>query len=123
MSHELLIYDDDPDVLTYITDVASRQEFDVHPVQKTNDFWQSFDGMAAGSIVLDMELDQTNGISILRELAERKCDAPILLISGYHSEILKSAARLGNRDGLDVRGVLQKPFRKDDLIEELSNLT
>ena len=122
MARELLVYDDDPDVLNYIADVARGQDYTVHPVGKTDEFWTSFDQVQGCAIVLDMELEQTNGIAILHELAERNCNAPILLISGYHSEILKSAARLGTKDGLDVRGALQKPFHKTDLVDQLSNL-
>lgn len=122
MASELLVFDDDPEIVDYISTVAREREFSVRPALKSDDFWQSFDQMTDGAIVLDLELGDATGISVLRELAERKCMAPILLISGYHSEILKSAARIGNKDGLDVRGSLQKPFRMGDLVDHLTGL-
>lgn len=122
MGNALIIYDDNPDVVTFIERVAEDQNFNVHSATTSDDFWQAVETAQNGAIILDLELDQTTGIAILKELAARKFNAPILLISGYHSDILRSAVRLGAKDGLDVRGWLQKPFELTDLVHELQSL-
>lgn len=122
MSSGLLVFDDNPDVVEFIGRVAGDSDFDVFSASTPDAFWTAYGDMGAGSIVLDLELVETNGIAILKELAERNCNAPILLISGYHEEILRSAARLGGKDGLDMRGTLRKPFDVDDLSHQLQNL-
>ncbi len=122
MASELLIYDDNPDIVDYIGRVAEANDFTVRGTSSDDDFWTAFEKLDGGAIVLDLELLTTNGISVLKDLAARRCAAPILLISGYHEDVLKSAERLGAKDGLDMRGFLHKPFGVEILSVQLENL-
>lgn len=122
MSSELLIYDDNPDIVSFISRVAEDSDFTVCGTSTDEEFWAAVDKMNGGAIILDLELLTGNGISVLKNLAERRCAAPILLISGYHEDVLMSAERLGTKDGLDMRGTLHKPFGVDVLTSQLENL-
>ena len=46
----------------------------------------------------------------------------ILIMSGYHPELLKSGFRLGDGYKLDVRGTLHKPFGSAELRAALRQL-
>ena len=122
MAQDLIVYDDDPAIVTFVERVAGEHEFNVHPATTSDDFWQIVDKIQDGALILDLELDQTTGIAILKDLAERRFAAPSLLISGYHNDILRGAERLATKDGLDVRGSMQKPFNIADLVERLEDL-
>lgn len=70
-------------------------------------------------ILLDLSLGDENGVEILRFLAGRHCAAPVFLMSGEDERLLNTVRQLGQSYGLDVRGILQKPFRIRDLIKAL----
>lgn len=118
----LLVYDDDPNTVEMIARIAESRDFRGIRASTQDEFWAAYEAAVPGSIVLDLVLDGTSGVSVLRELAARDCRVPILLISGYHPEILSSALRVGGQYGLDVRGVLQKPFQMADLVDHLNHL-
>lgn len=118
----LLVYDDDADVARHVAKIATGQDFGAIPVSTEEAFWDAYGAMENGAIALDLVLGKSSGISVLRNLAKAKCAAPILLMSGYHAEILTSARRLGRQFGLDIRGVVKKPFNTADLVEQLLSL-
>ena len=111
MISELLIYDDNVEIVEFLGQMAKDKNLKFFPAMKDEEFWKAFDQMTNGAIVLDLDLPESSGIAILEQLAARACTAPIVLISGYHEDILKSAERLGVKDGLDIRAALCKPFR------------
>jgi YesN/AraC family two-component response regulator len=63
-----------------------------------------------------------DGIGVLQILADRQSKAKLLIMSGYHPELLKSGSRLGFGYALDMRGTLHKPFGVADLREALKQL-
>ena len=71
------------------------------------------------TILLDLGLAEGNGIDVLRTLAERRCKAPIFLMSGEDKHLLNTVQRLGQSYGLNVAGILQKPFTIADLKAKL----
>ncbi len=71
------------------------------------------------TILLDLGLGQSNGIDVLRFLAARRCEAAIYLMSGQDERLLHTIQKLGQSYGLNVAGILQKPFRLADLTARL----
>ena len=69
-------------------------------------------------IILDLGMPETDGIEMLRFLADERVTARILIISGFDDKILDAANRLGSARGLNMAGVLRKPV----LIEELTHV-
>jgi hypothetical protein len=63
-----------------------------------------------------------DGIALLGILADQDCQAKILIMSGYHPELLKSGFRLGDGYKLDVKGTLHKPFGSAELRAALRQL-
>ncbi|MGO9434034.1 MAG: EAL domain-containing protein [Terracidiphilus sp.] len=66
-------------------------------------------------ILLDLMMPGMDGIEVLRLLAERRCKARILLMSGMDKRVLETAERLAHSLGLAVVGHLQKPFPLPEL--------
>jgi FixJ family two-component response regulator len=67
-------------------------------------------------------MPQVDGVEILRFLAEEKCRARVILISGFDRRVLESTMRLGEALGLNMVGPLEKPVRLQvvlDLLQEL----
>ena len=59
---------------------------------------------------------------LLGQLAERQCTAQLMVMSGYHPELLNSSQRLGSNYALDMRGTLRKPFGVAELTNALHEL-
>lgn len=66
-------------------------------------------------IALSLPLSSTDGIEAIRFLAERGCEAGLILTSDTDPRILSAASRLARARGLRVLGTLVHPFSKADL--------
>jgi EAL domain-containing protein (putative c-di-GMP-specific phosphodiesterase class I) len=66
-------------------------------------------------IALSLPLSSTDGIEAIRFLAERGCEAGLILTSDTDPRILSAAGRLARARGLRVLGTLVHPFSKADL--------
>ncbi len=114
----VIVIDDEPAVGTFIGRVARRAGFDVIVTADAGDFKQRVRSWRPGLIVLDLGMPETDGIELLRFLADERITARILIISGFDEKILDAAERLGSARGLNMAGVLRKPV----LIEELTEM-
>jgi EAL domain-containing protein (putative c-di-GMP-specific phosphodiesterase class I)/FixJ family two-component response regulator len=72
-------------------------------------------------IILDLVMPNVDGIEVLRQLGGIQCSAAIIITSGVGSRVLDAAQRSAAEHGLDVAGVLPKPFSAQDL-QDLLNL-
>jgi EAL domain-containing protein (putative c-di-GMP-specific phosphodiesterase class I)/CheY-like chemotaxis protein len=73
-------------------------------------------------ILLDLVMPDMDGVELLRLLAQQKCQAGIILISGTGKRIIESASQLAHALGLSIVGNLQKPFRIAELEKALGQL-
>lgn len=73
-------------------------------------------------IISDLSMPDMDGLILMRHLAQRKIDAPLVLVSGVTEEILNSAASLAGAHGLRLLGVLPKPSTAADLRSLLDKL-
>ncbi len=60
--------------------------------------------------MLDLMMPGTDGVELLRLLAEHAKGAKLCLISGSDARVLNSARRLGSAHGLNVIAALEKPL-------------
>jgi CheY-like chemotaxis protein len=64
----------------------------------------------------------TDGIELLRWLAETGCKARIAIISGFDRRVLEAAGRLGEASGLIISDKLSKPIRLVAMRQALQRL-
>ena len=67
--------------------------------------------LAADIIILDIKMPKMDGVEILRQLAVKKCQANIILISGFDSGVLHSTSMLANELGLNIVAQVNKPVQ------------
>jgi FixJ family two-component response regulator len=67
-------------------------------------------------------MPQVDGVELLRFLAEEKCTAPVIIISGFDRRVLESSMRLGQALGLNMVGPLEKPVRLQELLDLLERI-
>jgi DNA-binding response OmpR family regulator len=115
----LLIVDDDPRICDFTRQVAESAGFEVATASTHEDFLHAYEALNPTVILLDLVMPKVDGIGVLQILADRQCRAKVLIMSGYHPELLKSGSRLGHGFDLDMRGTLHKPFSIKELKEAL----
>jgi DNA-binding response OmpR family regulator len=110
----MLIVDDERDVSEFLGQIASGAGYEVVTANCARDFKAAFAARRADVILLDLTLPDTDGIELLKYMAERGTRARILIVSGYDENIRHMAYEIGAAKGLDMAGVLPKPVNVPD---------
>jgi len=111
----LTVVDDESEVLDLVGKVAEGLGFDVCKAASGKQMMQALADAPPDIIVLDMIMPDLDGIEILQELAAKKSNAGIILMTGYQEQYLTMANKLGSAKGLKILGALTKPFRLEQL--------
>lgn len=111
----LLVIDDEQSICDFVRQVAENQGFEVVIALTHEEFQSAYDSFHPSAILFDLKMPHVDGVALLAVLAEKGCTAQLMIMSGYHPELLKSSSRLGSGYALDVRGTLRKPFGMSEL--------
>ncbi len=123
---ELIVIDDEADFGTLVSDIAELSGFRVTQYTNARLFKNQFDGQCnhcTDVIVLDLMMPDVDGIEIIRFLAEIRCKALLILMSGFDQGVLHSAKKLAIEQGLNFSGSFSKTERIKKLGELLSSLS
>ena len=115
-----MVVDDDPGFGEFVRKVAQGCGFDVRVTQDAASFQAEYARSQPDLILLDLQMPGTDGVELLRTLADQGCSAPILVMSGFDAKVIDTARRLGAARGLQMGRVLTKPIRAADLREILN---
>ncbi len=116
----LLVVDDEQSICEFVRRVAELEGYEVAAATSHEQFHDIYDRFQPSAILLDLVMPKVDGIALLATLAQKGCTAQLLIMSGYHPELLRSGSRLGSGYNLDVRGTLHKPFGVSELKGALS---
>ncbi len=116
----LLILDDDPMIGQTIAYIARSVGVETRITTNASDFFEALDEMQPTRIVLDLIMPEMDGVEVLVELARRDCRAHIIISSGVGARVLDAARRSADEHGLNILGVLSKPFSSLRLREMLT---
>jgi len=119
----LLVIDDEQEICNLIREVAEGEGFEVSTTVDPEVFKTAVASFKPTVLVLDLVMPETDGIEILRHLAETGCKIPILVMSGYSGKLLESARSLGDAFGLPCVKSLKKPIRIKHLRQALSDIS
>lgn len=111
----LLLIDDEPQLAAFVASAAKMSGFEPVETSRNEDFRARFDDEKPRMVALDLGMPGMDGVELLRFLAEREYDGPVLIISGFDRRVLESAFRLGGALGLNMVGPLEKPARLEAL--------
>lgn len=116
---QLVILDDDRQVARTIGAVAERLGFGVVCVDDPQRFFAAVAELSPSHLAIDLIMPGMDGVEVLRQLAIGGCQAAVILTSGMGLKVLESARCSASERGLNVVGVLPKPFRTSMLRELL----
>ncbi|MBO6520685.1 MAG: response regulator [Rhodospirillales bacterium] len=118
----LLIVDDEPDMVAFVSDVAEDMGFSCASAENGLGCLELFQSVSPVGIVLDIVMPDMDGIELVRELANHDCAAPIIAMSGYQKMYLELLESLANDQNAVVLGSLSKPFTASELQALLKQL-
>jgi EAL domain-containing protein (putative c-di-GMP-specific phosphodiesterase class I)/CheY-like chemotaxis protein len=81
---------------------------------------ETYPGARPDVIVLDLALDQSDAIDVIRQLEKLKFTGKVLLISGSDESMLHKVQQIGVSHGLAMLPSLKKPFRMAELRASLT---
>ena len=118
---QLLLIDDEPALAEFVANAALECGFE--PVVTSNDamFRDAFRANRPDAVAMDLGMP-VDGVELLRFLADEDFEGPVLIISGFDRRVLESAFRLGEAQGLQMAGPIEKPVRLEELEDLLNRL-
>lgn len=116
----LLILDDDPLTGQTITNIASLAGVNSRYTDDPLEFFRLIKEWRPDFIALDLVMPRMDGVQVMVELARLRCPADIIISSGVGGRVLDAAARSASEHGLNIIGVLPKPFSPARLRELLN---
>ena len=118
----ILVVDDDPDVAEAVGRTARRVGFDAMMATSPAEALDHAALWRPNVITMDLRMPDLDGPRFLEALADRRCDAQILIVSGEDWATIEAARSLGQGLGLNIAGVIQKPLRLPTLRAALSSV-
>ena len=115
----LLILDDDPMTGETIQRIAEFAGLEVCFTPDPDRFFELLHNWQPTHIALDLVMPTMDGMQVIARLAKLSCRAKIIITSGVGSRVLDAAGRSAAEHGLDIAGVLAKPFSPPQLREML----
>jgi EAL domain-containing protein (putative c-di-GMP-specific phosphodiesterase class I) len=110
----LLALDDDPVMGGVVVEIARRAGYDARLVTTAADFAVALAG-PVDIVTLDLLVPGTDGVELLRSLADAGHAPDIILVSGMDERVIAGARRVADQLGLTVLGQIHKPFRAAEL--------
>jgi DNA-binding NtrC family response regulator len=110
----ILVIDDQADVRTMMSIVLRVHHFEIVEAGSAAVALQAFESASFDLAIVDIFLQGTNGLDLIRMMRERVPNLPIVAISGMTALDFVSASP----DFADVV-CLQKPFRPNDLVRAI----
>ncbi len=121
--NRILLIDDDPMMLTILT--MMLEEMGVKHIVGMTEGEDSLRLLETRNhqvdlILLDLNMPSMDGIELLRHIAEANYTGKLILMSGEEKRILSSVEKLAKEHMLHVLGSIEKPVKRDELIDLIS---
>lgn len=118
-SRNVLIVDDEPLVCQLVAALIARVGYIpvvVHSARKALEVAAS---QALGLVITDIQMPETSGVALCRDLQSQHPDLPVIAMSGSgpvrHNEDLRHALKAG------ARAIVAKPFKLDEFYSAVAS--
>lgn len=92
---KLLVVDDDPSICESLRMIGESCGYKVTTVLSGEAFREQYTAETPDIITLDLNLGKSDGIELLRWLANNSSKVKIIVISGYDEKVIHSTMMLG----------------------------
>ena len=110
---KLLIVDDEIDIREFAKKFFSKRHINVFIASGGGEALQLIENERPDLVLLDINMEQMNGIEVLKRLREKKDTTRVIMVTGVNAEnVVKEISDLG------IEGYIHKPL----ILEELQNI-
>ena len=117
------ILDDEPAFCDLVAQVATAAGFSARSFGDLTSLEIALTEALPDVIVLDLSLGGSDGIDVIRSLANSRFGGSILIASGLEAETIGAVTQIGEQYGLTMLPFLRKPFQLEQLTERLDLVT
>lgn len=110
---KLLIVDDEKDITEFAKNFFRKRGINVFTASGGLQALGIIDRERPDLILLDVHMDEMNGIEVLKKLRENNHDAKVIMVTGVEDETVISEAKKWN-----IQGHIHKPL----ILEELEKI-
>lgn len=107
---KVLILDDNNLTARAIANVAEFIGLSAKVTSDFKSFLEIFHDWQPQYLIVDLIMPDMDGVEVLGELGRMQIDAQLIITSGAGQQLLHAAARSAGAHGLNVLGILPKPF-------------
>ena len=122
----VLVVDDDPDILEYVSSFLEDHGYEVAVASRASSALAALDSSPHDAMLLDVLLPGRSGLKLLTTIRRdrRYADLPVVVVTG-NDRLLEDDCQsyIGSHDGIrGPDGVLGKPIDRDALLRILAHL-
>jgi EAL domain-containing protein (putative c-di-GMP-specific phosphodiesterase class I)/ActR/RegA family two-component response regulator len=121
-SPNAFVVDDEEGICKVISMTLASVGIETEKFHNARDAVAALDSRLPAIIFLDVALEGSDAIDVIRGLGERGYAGVVQLMSGSNIALLQDVARVGARHGLHMRPPLEKPFRAEAIRHIVSSL-
>jgi FixJ family two-component response regulator len=111
----VFIVDDDAAVLKAISRLLKSEQFDTRCFRSARDFLVGYDASVSGCALVDLTMDEIDGLQLQEQLSRTSSDVPIIFLTGTGD--ISSSVRAMKAGAVDF---LTKPVSRDALLSALA---
>ena len=112
----VLVIDDDTDILGSLSDAFGASIYNVKTTNSFQGFRDQFTDFDPDFIITDLAMPTHDGMDVLHALRDQAYTGEVIVMSGKEGHVLDSVRRVASSYGLNVAGVLRKPFTPQQLM-------
>lgn len=123
MAKKLLVIDDQTGITRVIGLVARQLGLNARAVNDPAQATDTFIAFKPDVVMLDMIMPEKDGIDVLNEILLTGIPVKVVLTSGFSDSYLRLAEGLARFHDNDQVTILRKPFRREELVKVLTDVT
>jgi two-component system response regulator MtrA len=123
MAKKLLVIDDQSGITKVVELIAKELGLNTRSLNNSSEATEVFIAFKPDVVMLDMIMPEKDGIDVLNEILLTGIPVKVILTSGFSDSYLRLAEGVAKFHANDQVSILRKPFRRDELVTLLNNLT
>jgi len=121
-TNRLLIVDDEAAIARLIEQAAREVGFEVRAIFDSQDFEKAVQEIDPNIVFLDIAMPGRDGVELIGHLAASNFTGKVVVMSGSDKSYIQMSSTIAKARGLNVAGTLEKPFRRQTILDLLHSL-
>ena len=123
MAKKLLVIDDQTGITKVVEMIARQLGLNARSLNNSAQATETFMAFQPDVLMLDMIMPEKDGIDVLNEILLTGIPVKVILTSGFSDSYLRLAEGVAKFHHNPNVSILRKPFRREELIQLLTELT